>query len=63
MTPELTPEEQAILDKAIAALEADPFRCGYQLLRNDNHENDPAKRYKLTELARQNGLYESEDKS
>lgn len=51
----LTPQEQAVLDKAIAELEADPFRCGTPFFIDRDERRKEAERkgqspYKLTEL-------------
>lgn len=51
----LTPEEQAVLDKAIAVLESDPFRCGTPFFIDWEERRKAAERtgqspYKLTEL-------------
>lgn len=51
----LTAEEQAILDKAIAELESEPFRCGTPFFSDWEERRKEAERkgrspYRLTEL-------------
>lgn len=63
----LTPEEQAILDKAIADLKNDPFRCGTPFFidweeRRKDAELKGRSPYKLTELWNKM-IAESENKS
>lgn len=64
MPQKLTPEEQAILDKAIAELEADPMRCPTPLFMAEQRRKDAEKSgrdpYKLIALARAYGLVDEE---